>query len=338
MQDHADIVQNRSAMIIGGADSHDKVYSTRVLACIAQENTEDLCIALKADLGNADLTGHTLLRRSAYQGSCDIIRVLLLIGVPPNPKDGDSSTALDLAVDAGFYRVALLLLDQGTLLSLSRHACSILEASTRHPGPPEIEISAPDSPEIEIPHEKLGGVPAAVKSGNVAQLRQILGNSSGPGTLDLEDGSETGSTPFLIASCIGNQDIMKILISHGANINATNRLGWTSLMLAAKSEDQATICFLLDQGADVNHRSPDRWTALAEAASRKNKTVLKLLLDAGADPESVSQHDWTPLMHVAYHGDVGAVDMLIDAGASVHHGSQRDESPLLLAAASGRPS
>ncbi|KAL8909659.1 MAG: hypothetical protein Q9171_004965 [Xanthocarpia ochracea] len=322
-------------MIIAGAGCYDKVYSTRISACIAQENSEDLHIALEADSGNADLTRHTLLMRSAYQGSCDIINVLLSKGVSPNPKDGTSSTALDLAVDAGFYRVASLLLDYGASLSLSRHACSILEVSARHPGPPEIEISAPDSLEIDLPREQLGGIPAAVKSGNVAQLQQILEDSSGPGTLDLEDGSETGSTPFLIASCMGNQDVMNNLISHGANINATNRLGWTSLMLAAKREDQNTICFLLDQGADVNHHSPDRWTALAEAASRRNKSILKLLLDAGADPESVSQHDWTPLMHVAYHGDVGAVDMLIDAGASVHHGSQRDESPLLLAAASG---
>lgn len=321
--------------------SYDNGISISLLTYIAQESLTELRNALAAESTDVDFSGagsklgKTLLMRSAYQGSLDITKGLLQAGALPGPRDGDTSTVLDLAVDAGFYGIASLLIDYGASLSLSRHACNILDASVRGMGPSDVVISAPDIPQTDLPPDHLGFVRAIVKSGNTARLRQILEDSSGPGKIDLEEGSEIGSTPFLIASCMDNQDIMTLLISHGANINATNRLGWTSLMLATKREDRATVLSLLDHGADVNHHSPDRWTALAEAASRRNKDIMKLLLAAGADPESVSQHDWTPLMHVAYLGDVGAVDMLIDAGASVHHGSQRDESPLLLAAASG---
>ena len=324
-----------------GQHPDDHVDFPLLLKCIAKESLTELQNALAAGFSGMDFAGRglalgkTLLKRSAYQGSLDITNFLLQVGVLPDLQDGDSSTALDLAVDAGFYRIASVLIDHGAALSSSRHACNVLDASMSRTDTPDIEISAPNFPETDFIRQELSSFRTAVIDGDIALLRQILETSSGPGTLDLEEGAEAGSTPFLIASCMENQDIMTLLISHGANINATNRLGWTALMSAAKREKRATVSFLLSQGADVNHNSPDRWTALAEAASQRNKDIMALLLRAGADPESVSQHDWTPLMHVAYHGDIKAVDMLIDAGASVHHGSQRDEDPLLLAAASG---
>ena len=364
MQDHFDIVQERSAMIIAGAEptipANDNLFKVQneqlvgsndssqndvsigtLLTYIAQENLEELQLALSTNLENVtsfnevtvDL-GKTLLLKSVYQGSFDITRHLLQLGASIEPESKDSFTVLDLAIDAGFYRIASLLMDHGASLSASREACDILNASLQRAASQHIEVDDLDALQSDAADQNYGLISLAVRNGDIERLRQMLEVASGPGVLDLEEGADTGSTPFLVASSTEDHDIMTLLISNGANINATNRLGWTSLMLAAKRETQATIRFLLENGADVNHHSPDRWTALAEAASRGNNHILKSLLDAGADPESVSQHDWTPLMHVAYRGNTEAVEMLIDAGASVHHGSQRDESPLLLAAAS----
>ena len=324
--------------LLNGSKQGNSLHSA-LFVCIGQEDILLLRSIIEQCILNSHLDfmsgaselGKKLLLRSTYQGSSEITRYLLEVGASLEPWDTHSSTVLDVAIDAGFYQTACVLMDHGASRHMFKNHSSTLKGAESH-------IAADDTAEaldIECYRSELGWLSAAVKSGDVTTLQQTLQESSGPGNIDLEEGSDQGLTPLLLASGMDQYEIMTLLISQGANVNATNRLGWTPLMLAAKREIAATVQFLLANGADANHHSPDRWTALAEAASRSNKHIMRLLLDAGADPEAVSQHDWTPLMHVAYQGDVAAVNMLLDAGASVRHGSQRDETPLLLAAASG---
>ena len=53
----------------------------------------------------------------------------------------------------------------------------------------------------------------------------------------------------------GHTEIATILLEHGANINATNNNGATSLMLASQIGHNETIALLLKHGADVNAKN-----------------------------------------------------------------------------------
>lgn len=292
-----------------------------------------------AATGSCAEAGRALLLRSAYQGSLGIIKILLKIGVSTDPGAGEASTALDLAVNSGFYSIAELLRKSGGgFKHLAEARKTLVNARfPSAPAPREYTFSAEYSLDDAKIGSKLGPLSTAVMQKDTKRLRQLFDERTGPNILDIEEGSDIGSTPFLIAASLKCHEIKNLLISQGANINATNRLGWTPLMLAVKCDDEETARFLLNHGADVNHHSPDRWTALAEAASRGSNSIMRSLLASGADTESASQHDWVPLMHAAHRGDIEAVDILIDAGANVQMGSQHDETPLLLAAVSGQP-
>jgi ankyrin repeat protein len=80
---------------------------------------------------------------------------------------------------------------------------------------------------------------------------------------------DNGSTPIcstLGAGATSNTSefprILKLLLDHGANVNATDSLGRTSLMLAAQQRDKASLEVLLSFKADVNARSKSGASAL----------------------------------------------------------------------------
>lgn len=169
----------------------------------------------------------------------------------------------------------------------------------------------------------------AAAAGDVAATMKCLTSGA-----DIEETSAgIGETAFMLAASNGHCEILHILLSNGANIDATNGKGWTTLMLAARSGNLEVVDLLTSRGADVNHASPDRWTALAEAACRGNVAIMILLLRCKADTETPSMHDWTPLMHAAFKGDLEAVSLLLEAGADMDIISPHDETALLLAAA-----
>lgn len=65
---------------------------------------------------------------------------------------------------------------------------------------------------------------------------------------------------------LGKRSVIKLLLEHGANVNATSADKRTPLHLAADSGDEETIKILLENGADVNAEDNWKWTPLSAAA------------------------------------------------------------------------
>ncbi|TMI88082.1 MAG: ankyrin repeat domain-containing protein [Bacteroidetes bacterium] len=63
--------------------------------------------------------------------------------------------------------------------------------------------------------------------------------------------SPKGRTPLIIASAYyGGVPLCRVLLNHGANVNAVTVNGETALMLAASNEKSDLVAFLLQRGAD----------------------------------------------------------------------------------------
>jgi ankyrin repeat protein len=81
--------------------------------------------------------------------------------------------------------------------------------------------------------------------------------------------------------------IVKMLLDHGADVNAASHIGNTPLMRAVKFENNLPIVtLLLEHGADVKKQeSSDSfgYTALHESVIHGNAEIVKALLDHGAD-------------------------------------------------------
>jgi ankyrin repeat protein len=106
------------------------------------------------------------------------------------------------------------------------------------------------------------------------------------------------------------------LIKLGADPNKRNDAGATALMWAALDPEKTRV--LLAHGADVNARSAEMRTPLMVAAGRPGGApVVKLLLAHGANPNPTSNPgaESSPLLEASLAGDAESIEALLDRGA-----------------------
>lgn len=91
----------------------------------------------------------------------------------------------------------------------------------------------------------------AVKKGDLDILSLLIENGA---EVDIQDNS--GSTPLHLASGMGNERILSLLLRHQGvkQMDATNAEGLTPLRLAIRNGHVSIVKMLLDAGADVNGR------------------------------------------------------------------------------------
>ena len=80
----------------------------------------------------------------------------------------------------------------------------------------------------------------------------------------------------------GHQDLVKLLLDAGIEINARDQNGTTALMNAALQGQTQVVKLLIERGADVNLRDKHRTSALLMASHEGHVEIAKLLIDHGA--------------------------------------------------------
>lgn len=96
-------------------------------------------------------------------------------------------------------------------------------------------------------------------------------------------------TPLMIASGLGESEIVDLLLSEGAQVDAKDGDGRTALMYAAGhnqewTENTDVIERLIRQGANIETQDEAGLTSLMYAVMRCNLDEAELLLSKGADP------------------------------------------------------
>jgi hypothetical protein len=126
---------------------------------------------------------------------------------------------------------------------------------------------------------------------------------------------------------------IRLLLDHGADVNAADAYGMTPLMNAAGNNNVKVVEWLLARGADVNAVSKSEinqgvkngpimlgnFTALLVAAPAGGPELVKTLLDAGAKVNAKDVRNITPLMLAVAtdHPDTRVIRMLLDRGADL---------------------
>ena len=127
-----------------------------------------------------------------------------------------------------------------------------------------------------------------------------------------------GSTPFLYAVLYTDAATLERLIQQGADPNKRNDAGATALMWAALDLEKTRV--LVAHGADVNAQSGDARTPLMVAAGRPGGApIVKLLLAHGANPNPTSNPsaESSPLLEASLAGDAEIMQALLDRGADL---------------------
>jgi ankyrin repeat protein len=145
--------------------------------------------------------------------------------------------------------------------------------------------------------------------------------------------------------------IARLLLAHGAEVNAASKTGFTALVFAAMKDDGKSVERLLAAGASANYTLPDGTRTLSVAAAYRGASAAIALIDGGAEANVVDSAGNAPLHAAAQLGSLELVKKLLAKGADPDARTARtpepgrggsdfrrttgDETPLLLAARAG---
>lgn len=149
----------------------------------------------------------------------------------------------------------------------------------------------------------------AVRKRDAALLDALLREGTPVNVVDA-----SGTTPLMIAARDGDLESVRLLLAHGADVSAANRIGATALLWAAGEPEKVRL--LLAAGASPATRSALGNTPLIVAAGcPESQESLALLLAAEAAISSRNAGDETALSAAARMGNLDSVRLLLAHGA-----------------------
>ncbi|NNK85535.1 MAG: hypothetical protein HKO91_08305 [Desulfobacterales bacterium] len=133
-----------------------------------------------------------------------------------------------------------------------------------------------------------------------------------------------GKTILMQASNIGTPDMVKMLISRGANLNYRTKRGDNALSVGMSNSRHWTkmVPALVKAGISIDDKTPI-WKLAFKTKKRKlkpeAKKLLKLLFAKGVSPDSYSsQKKTTVIMYYAKKGWLEPLQFFLDQGANVN--------------------
>uniref|UniRef100_A0A0X3P756 K Homology domain-containing protein n=1 Tax=Schistocephalus solidus TaxID=70667 RepID=A0A0X3P756_SCHSO len=287
-----------------------------------------------ADKEHRDKKSYTPLHTAVYANQRQIVSLLLDYGADIEAQvERTKDTALSIACSHGRLEIAEELLNRGankehrnfsdyTPLSLAASGgfVDVIQLLLRHGA----EINSRTG-------SKLGISPLMLASMNgfTAAVRVLLEHGS-----DINAQIETNRNTALTLACFqGQHEVVQLLVERKANIEHRAKTGLTPLMEAASGNHVKVGKILLDHGADVNALPvlSSRDTALTIAADKGRTEFVKLLLERGAIVEARNKKGATSLWLACNGGHLEVVQSLIDAHADVNSQDNRKVSCLMAA-------
>jgi ankyrin repeat protein len=138
---------------------------------------------------------------------------------------------------------------------------------------------------------------------------------------------------FHIPAGKGDLDTIKTELDGGRDIDSRDAAGQTALMYAAEAGQIEVVKYLVSNGADVNAQSEGigLGTALIYAASANRLDVMEYLIEQGADVNAMTRNKETALFWASAQGHVEAVKILLKNGAYTELKNKKDQTALDVA-------
>ena len=175
----------------------------------------------------------------------------------------------------------------------------------------------------------------AIEDDDLEKVRALL--DSGLAADTPIDYGENAETPLMKAARSGTDEIARLLIARGANVNAKDGEQTTALEAAISREQVSMVALLLAAKADPNSVNKYMQSALSAAAAAGNLELTEMLLKAKAKPE-LPGLVLTPMMFAAFAGNGDLIRLLVRYGADVNYATKEyGQSALTSALTAGKP-
>ncbi|KAM0265560.1 hypothetical protein ACHAPA_007714 [Fusarium lateritium] len=252
----------------------------------ATDNESQRTIELLLRYGaSANATGEeygNALTAAAYDGTIDIIKMLLDAGADINSPDG---WALQHAAGEGHVDVVNLLLERGANVNACSSHSNMPQGTALQAA---VESGQSDIVDILLEHgadPNLGGgefthpIIAAASKGEEAIFKRLLDAKVDVTVV----GGEYMSTPLTYAAIYLPTDSIRLILDASADINHVDNEGDTALIVTAGLGDHETVRLLLDYGADVLVQNNEGLNAMRKALAADRPVCVKMLVEHVSD-------------------------------------------------------
>ena len=141
----------------------------------------------------------------------------------------------------------------------------------------------------------------AAKNGHTNIIKLILDRDTPLTDINFQD--ENGDTAAIWASQNGRFDLLKVLVSHGANVHIPSKRLWNCLLCSVWSGNLDIAEFLLiDCGVNIDAITKDGDTALIWASQQGHYEICKMLLEMNCDHSICSIKGWNALLCACWKG------------------------------------
>ncbi|ORX49345.1 ankyrin [Piromyces finnis] len=153
--------------------------------------------------------------------------------------------------------------------------------------------------------------------------------------INLNTQNKAGYTPLLFSCYRGINNISRVLINYGADVNIPNYYNETPLMVCCSNRAHDIVKLLLEHHADVNVQDTINGDTALTVANKYDyeADITSLLVKQGhADVNIANWEGETPLIRCCYANNIKCVKLLVENGANVNVQEKKfGYSPLMIA-------
>ncbi|KAM4037012.1 ankyrin repeat and KH domain-containing protein 1-like [Anomaloglossus baeobatrachus] len=314
-------------------EEHNENGHTALMEAASSGHVEVAKILLENGAGintHSNEFKESALTLACYKGHLEMVRFLLEAGADQEHKTDEMHTALMEACMDGHVGVARLLLDSGAQVNMpadSFESPLTLAACGGHVELAALLIERGANLE-EVNDEGYTPLMEAAREGHEEMVALLLAQGANINTQT----EETQETALTLACCGGFAEVTDFLVKSGADVE----LGCSTPLMEASQEGHLELVkYLLTAGANVHASTATGDTALTYACENGHTDVAEALLQAGADLEHESEGGRTPLMKAARAGHLCTVQFLISKGANINQATANNDHTVVSLACAG---
>ena len=330
-----------SVNVLLGAGADPSISDHENFSCLhaavdgrCSNNTLQAVIDHGAHIDAKRKDGTTALLSACRTGQSELVMFLMEAGADVNIVKPDGNTCLHLAVHGHCSKETLVkIIEKGVhvdTLNNKGETALIRACYTKQTEPVKLLLEKGSDPNISNASGN-SSIHAAVhgRCSNEA-LQEIITHKA-----DLDSQNNTGKTALSLACFYRQQDSARILLEAGSNPNIADEEGNRSLEAAIIGGCSTKIIkLLIKHSADVNATNKHNQTALGWACHERNVDAINVLLKARADPSIADKNGGTCLWY-AVHGDCSeeVFHAIIHHGADVNATDKENCTALMAACA-----